>query len=566
MLKNDDRQKGRWFMPVSITRYKVLLSAPGDAKRFCDAADEEIAQVNRSLSETSGVELYPMDWRRDSRADSGDEPQALLNKQIVDDADIVLSIFYERFGTPTKNYGSGTEEEIRIALDQDKRVLLYFWSPPSGYQPDDLSQFEAIERFRSSLGKKTLYKQFDSEEQLRKLVRHDFTGLVFELEGLTAPGQLALSLKSIDLDGNPVDGELSLIPNLAESVLNPEFFDRRILNLCQSIRSSSVVHGTIAPIPRAHTNSSGRQDTAASPSVPKPTGAINVKGLTPIISPDVANLLASYTTEEPVVMKEEDKALITSQLDELGWRTDEDFFYLDKLSAGNSAITMALGPTKSLRGSDEEKQKYEDLKKLASLCKSRRDYLRFISSFNGISGLTLGLSNEGTSPATHVNVELSIPRDTYISLDFAPMPSDHLIGFGFEEEDVLQTVIDCLYGNKKSATCHPYEDSIVLSESGKRLGPILQPRFSVDPLYGKRPLDSSDYETLCDWIWGDYNVVDDQSSDYICVRLKFDRAQQNTTYAFPSRLVIRERLSEPIRYRITADEVRRPIEGELKTK
>lgn len=89
-------------MPVSITRYKVLLSAPGDAKRFCDAADEEIVQVNRSLSETSGVELYPMDWRRDSRADSGDEPQALLNKQIVDNADIVLSIFYERFGTPRR--------------------------------------------------------------------------------------------------------------------------------------------------------------------------------------------------------------------------------------------------------------------------------------------------------------------------------------------------------------------------------------------------------------------------------------------------------------------------------
>ena len=553
-------------MPVSITRYKVLLSAPGDAKRFCDAADEEIVQVNRSLSETSGVELYPMDWRRDSRADSGDEPQALLNKQIVDNADIVLSIFYERFGTPTKNYGSGTEEEIRIALDQGKRVLLYFWTPPSGYQPNDASQFEAIERFRSSLGKKTLYKQFDGEEQLRKLVRHDFTGLVFELEGLTAPGQPALSLKSIGLEGNPVDGELAFIPNLAESVLNPKFFDSPILGLCQSIKSSSVVRGAIASISHAHINCPEKRGDATSPSAPKPIGASNVNGLTPAISPDVANLLASYTMEKPVVMKEEDKALITSQLDELGRQADEDFFYLGKLSVGNSAMAMAFGPTKSLRGSDEEKQKYEDLKKLVSLCRSRRDYLRFRSNFNGISGLTLGLSNEGTSPATHINIELSIPRDAFVGFDSAPVPSDHLIGSGFEEEDMLQAAVDCLYGNKKSATCHPYEDSIVLSESGKRLGPILQPRFSVDPLYGKRLLDSSDYETLCDWIWGDYNVVDGQSSDYACVRLKFDRAQQNTTYAFPSRLLIRENISEPIRYRITADEARQPIEGELKTK
>lgn len=550
-------------MPVPIIRYKVLLSAPSDAEQFCDAADEEIAQVNRSLSETSGVELYPMDWQRDSRADSGDEPQALLNKQIVDDADIVLSIFYERFGTPTKSFGSGTEEEIRIALEQGKRVLLYFWTPPSGYKPSVQSQFEAIEKFRASLGKETLYKQFDGEDQLRKLVRHDFTGLVFELEGLAAPGQPALSLKGIGLDGNPADGELVLIPDLAESVLNPRFFDKRILDLCQSIRSSSVSCRAITSLLRVHDGDSEKRDAVASPSAQKSIGTLNVSGFTPKINSDVANLLATYTMEEPVVIKEEDKSLITSQLGELGYQADEDFFYLGKLSAGNSTITIALGSAKSLRGSDAEKQKYEDLKKLASLCRSRRDYLRFCSSFNGISGLAIGLRNEGTSPATHVNVELSIPRDAYVSLGSVPVPSDHLIGYGFKEEDTLQAAVDCLFGNEKSTAFHPYEDSIVLSESGKRLGPIFQPRVTIDPLYGKRALDSSDYEDLCEWIWGDYNVVDSRSSDYVCVRLKFDRAQQNTTYAFPSRLLIRGRLSEPIRYRITADEVQRPVEGEF---
>ena len=121
-------------MPISITRYKVLLSAPSDAKSFCDAADAEIAQINRTHSETTGVELHPIDWRRDSRADSGDEPQALLNKQIVDGADIVLAIFYKRFSTPISNYDSGTEEEISIALDQGKRVLVYFWCSPQGYK------------------------------------------------------------------------------------------------------------------------------------------------------------------------------------------------------------------------------------------------------------------------------------------------------------------------------------------------------------------------------------------------------------------------------------------------
>lgn len=82
-------------MATDLARYILLLSSPGDAAPFCEVADRAIQSLNRSLSDATGVELYSTDWRRDSRADSGAEPQALLNRQIVDDADIVLPSFIE---------------------------------------------------------------------------------------------------------------------------------------------------------------------------------------------------------------------------------------------------------------------------------------------------------------------------------------------------------------------------------------------------------------------------------------------------------------------------------------
>lgn len=131
-------------MPKTLTRYTVLLSAPGDAAHECEIADEELQKITRTHSGETGIEFYPTDWRRDSRADSGDEPQKLLNKQIVEDADIILAIFKERFGTPTSQYGSGTEEEIMLGLEMGKTVLVYFWEPENGFVPRDSAQFAKI--------------------------------------------------------------------------------------------------------------------------------------------------------------------------------------------------------------------------------------------------------------------------------------------------------------------------------------------------------------------------------------------------------------------------------------
>ena len=293
------------------------------------------------------MELYPTDWRRDSRADSGAEPQALLNEQFVDDVDIVRAIFYKLFGTPTNSYGSGTEEEICRAIDQGKRVLVYFWRPPEDYEPQCGDQLDKIRAFRRKLDKSTLNKSFSDPVELKELVRHDFTKLIFELEGGAVPSAPLLSLVSLDVDGG-VSGEgLMPIRNLANSTLDSTFFDDRIKEIFHVIANSPVGRPlpTAASSPSIPTESEEQTDKISwtavhAPSVSSLDNAVKV----PDAMKSLGRSFASYSMRDPVRVSEADQEIIRVQLGELGFEPQNAFFEVGSLCVNKL-------PTSSLNGS-----------------------------------------------------------------------------------------------------------------------------------------------------------------------------------------------------------------------
>lgn len=131
-------------MPIALQSYAVLLSRPSDADQDAEMAAAAIEAVNRLHSRSTGIIFQLLDWKRDSYTDSGGEPQQLLNRQIVDDADIVLAIFREHMGTPTQRFDSGTEEEIMLALDAGKTVQVYFCSLLRGSNPAILRNMRGL--------------------------------------------------------------------------------------------------------------------------------------------------------------------------------------------------------------------------------------------------------------------------------------------------------------------------------------------------------------------------------------------------------------------------------------
>lgn len=570
-------------MPVPITRYVVLLSSPGDAKPYCDIAREAIESINRTHSGPAGVELYTTDWRRDSVADSGAEPQALLNKQIVDDADVVLAIFNERFGTPTKNYGSGTEEEIRLGLESGKRVMVYFRILPKDLAPSPDAQPDEIAAFRNSLGQSALYKFFSGEADFEATITHDFESLVSELEHVSVEPKPSLSVASVDRDDSLSSGTFKVIPSLARSLFNANYLDGEIRDAYNATKTSLVRKPELKPLPpkqeepgpgaeeNGSANASPFQVQNALANVKLPENAVtlgkmnfgtnkSVQGL----AEKMASLVSPYCSggfAEPVTIPAGDIEIVTQQLGQLGLKLDDDLFYLGNLTRSTLSPATPWSPAE-FYGTEDEKEKHKRVSRLVSLCKRRFHFQAFLASYENIGGVAFTLENSGEAPAHHVRVEIRIPSASFIRPECAPLPSDYFIGRVLDEEADLDRFAERLLTPGESSSYRSYEDSIAVSESGHRARLQGAPRVALDP-FNRRHLDRDDFTRALNYIYGDFSFVEDHAANETVISIEFDRVQHGSAYAFPAYLLVRSDLAVPISYRITADEQRSPIVGEL---
>src|SRR5271156_831074 len=90
----------------------ILLASPSDVAEERNVVERVILAWNASHLESMGVMLHPVRWEHDAYPASGDRPQGILNKQIVESGDVLIVIFGHRLGTSTGRAQSGTIEEI----------------------------------------------------------------------------------------------------------------------------------------------------------------------------------------------------------------------------------------------------------------------------------------------------------------------------------------------------------------------------------------------------------------------------------------------------------------------
>jgi hypothetical protein len=86
--------------PVKATILNVLIASPSDVPTERDAVESAIHEWNANHHTETGIILLPVRWETHSYPGSGDRPQAILNKQIVDSGHLLIGIFGNRLGTP----------------------------------------------------------------------------------------------------------------------------------------------------------------------------------------------------------------------------------------------------------------------------------------------------------------------------------------------------------------------------------------------------------------------------------------------------------------------------------
>lgn len=109
----------------------LLISAPGDVPLEDMAAMRKtISQWNLNLGRHVGLTVLPVSWTEHAVAEFGERPQAILNHQIVQEADLAVALFHDRLGTPTGEAESGTAEEIKVLVEAGKSVAVLVNSTP----------------------------------------------------------------------------------------------------------------------------------------------------------------------------------------------------------------------------------------------------------------------------------------------------------------------------------------------------------------------------------------------------------------------------------------------------
>ena len=161
------------------------MSGPTDVSPEKGALRSVVDDLNDHLLKTKGVQLRVVDWTDNVRPGINVDPQTEINRQIGTQFDIYLGILGTRFGTPTINAGSGTEDEFEQSIERFRnntcslRVLVYFKSDQVDPYQLDLEQFQKVKEFKATLHSRgVLYRDFRDTEDFVRMVRKHLDSLI----------------------------------------------------------------------------------------------------------------------------------------------------------------------------------------------------------------------------------------------------------------------------------------------------------------------------------------------------------------------------------------------------
>jgi hypothetical protein len=153
--------------------YNIMIASPGDVTDERKAAREIILDWNNLHSAKRSIVLLPLLWEYNSSPSLDDRAQAVINKQVLKNADLLIGIFWTRIGTPTGKAASGTVEEIEEHIREGKPAMLYFSSKQVSLDNVNLEQYEAVKKLKKEYQGRGLTDTFDTLQDFKdKFQRH----------------------------------------------------------------------------------------------------------------------------------------------------------------------------------------------------------------------------------------------------------------------------------------------------------------------------------------------------------------------------------------------------------
>jgi len=146
---------------------KVMIASPEDVAEERRIVTGAIYRWNDTNASIRRLVLLPIKWETHSTPQLGVPAHTVINRQSLDDADIVIGVFGRGIGTSTKEYTSGTIEEIKKHVAAGKAAKIYFSEVPAAPKNVDQNHSASVQKFREELNGSGLYAIYQSLEQFR---------------------------------------------------------------------------------------------------------------------------------------------------------------------------------------------------------------------------------------------------------------------------------------------------------------------------------------------------------------------------------------------------------------
>lgn len=180
----------------NLQRLHLVVASPSDVQTERDAVETVAAELNDTIGDLLHVELKVHRWETDAFPDfDPNGAQSVIDKVLkIEDCDILVGIFWKRFGTPTSTGETGTQHEIRTAYNawlqkKSPAIMLYFSAVPYTVDtPAEAAQVTSVVQFKQMAAEwGGLWWRYDSPEQFETLLRGHLTQRLKLLRRPSAP-------------------------------------------------------------------------------------------------------------------------------------------------------------------------------------------------------------------------------------------------------------------------------------------------------------------------------------------------------------------------------------------
>jgi formylglycine-generating enzyme required for sulfatase activity len=189
---------------------RIVVASPGDVQAERDLLPTVIEELNSGIARDRDLRLELARWETDAYPGFHPQgPQGLIDPILrIEDCDVLIGIFWKRFGTPTQDAKSGTEHEFRRAYEvwqQNKtrpHIMVYFnQKAATPKTKNEADQWGQVLEFQQNFPKEGLWWPYKGRAQFEKLVRKHLTNFIRE--------QISQSSQASGSETAPITPELS---------------------------------------------------------------------------------------------------------------------------------------------------------------------------------------------------------------------------------------------------------------------------------------------------------------------------------------------------------------------